>query len=1254
MAGTTISYIRAATPSTLPTGVTNARAIFQWYCANANSTTATFKVQLSITGSNPDGISATFTLRDTTSGGSVSVQVSIAAGSTAAVTKTGTFTCSAKTDSFSLTQSAGSGTTFLSSAYTTTGQIYWTDGGGGGGGGGTGSITLYMGQANLIFPNTSNPPYPNVNNANDSSSTYGYLKGSNSTNSNSGGIWNPLTFTGQAGSNTFYINGNTVKYNNITYTATSRDTSKYRFVGWNQNANANIALSALGSSNVYVMAYFDKIPTYTISYNANGGSGAPSAQTKTEGVNLTLSSTKPTRTGYTFLGWSFSSTATTATFAAGATFDYDQTTTLYAVWQIITYTVSYNKGSNGTGTNTTDTKTYGVTLTLKGAIFTRTGYTQTGWSTTDGGTKTYNLSGSYTSNAAVTLYPFWTANTYTFTTAVSPSGTGTATGGGTFTYGGTPPTLTATPATGYHFVNWTFKTTGGSSAGSSTDNPWTGINTYTTSYIGTANFAANTYTVTLNQQSGSGGTTSVTATYNSAMPSATMPTRTGYTFGGYYDGTDGSGTQYYTSTGASARTWNKASAATLYAKWTAINGTIYYYAGQHYDGVGNNPEPNMGIPKSGYQLRANSEVYGWIADSSNNYVSQTYNITSTALDLWNTTTLLDAPPGCVHSPEATQWKVWNYQKGAWVSTTGVSAASWNVGALINNGTITAGNTLYLFPNWLPTTYTLTFNANGGSVSTTTKTVTYGTTYTDLPTPTRTGYTFKGWYATFNGSNNYINYGRAYMYCNALSVHLSAYMDNWANLNQPISCTEGGGWNIERLTAGLNGAMYDKGVGYKGAQSSVLPSSLSSGWHDFDLIFDGTKATLYLDHNLIGTGTNFSSSKIGYHLTNSIFVGAEAGSSGTVPGGPYFNGYIGNIVISNNSNLLPTATYNTFTAPAQDVTLYARWEPNTYTVTLNKQSGTGGTSSVTATYDSAMPAITVPTRTNYTFQGYFDGTNGTGTQYYTSTGASARTWNKTADTELYAYWQVNSRRIYLITNGGECDVEYVDIIPGSTDPISAIATRRGYNFTGWWVADTQYYDANGNCVTPPSSYSPHDCMYAHWEDKDGWYEGYRCSYVYQESDDSWHKAVPYAYVNGSWNRLEPYIYSNSQWTEGHQAEQFVLCDDDITIPNWEYDPNDDERDYGFNIPSNVAQYMNTSEKFTRFIFTYKFLVEIDGNKSTYIEDLEDGVLNPDCIYFNHSALGYMGVELYGPRIFFEWWTSEAQGNTYHIKVTAIHK
>ena len=73
--------------------------------------------------------------------------------------------------------------------------------------------------------------------------------------------------------------------------------------------------------------------TYSVTYNANGGSGAPSSQTKRHGTVLTLSSTKPKRTGYTFLGWSTSSSATSAKYNAGGTFTSNASTTLYAVWE---------------------------------------------------------------------------------------------------------------------------------------------------------------------------------------------------------------------------------------------------------------------------------------------------------------------------------------------------------------------------------------------------------------------------------------------------------------------------------------------------------------------------------------------------------------------------------------------------------------------------------------------------------------------------------------------------------------------------------------------------------------------------------------------------------------------------------------------------------------------------------------------------------------------------------------------------------
>lgn len=154
--------------------------------------------------------------------------------------------------------------------------------------------------------------------------------------------------------------------------------------------------------------------TFRLSYSANGGSGTPvTQQVTTTGSSVTFTvnpnGTSVTKDGYTFLGWSTSSSATTATYTNGQSITVSSNTILYAVWGANTYTVLYNKGSYGTGTNTSVTKTYNVPLTLKGALFTRTGYVQDGWATSDGGASVYALSGTYSDNRSIVLYPSWQA-----------------------------------------------------------------------------------------------------------------------------------------------------------------------------------------------------------------------------------------------------------------------------------------------------------------------------------------------------------------------------------------------------------------------------------------------------------------------------------------------------------------------------------------------------------------------------------------------------------------------------------------------------------------------------------------------------------------------------------------------------------------------------------------------------------------------------------------------------------------------------
>lgn len=337
MAGTTLTY--KITDYTVA-GTELVTLTCSWWCPTANSTSATFKLELRVVPElNPprmtadfNNVSATVTLNDVTSGSSRQLSVTVTP-STANwyASTTGTFTCTTKSDNFTLTRNSGT-PAFFSSA-SKYGQIYWTSGSGGGGGGSsTGSITLYLGCSQYVFPNSSNPPWPTSDNT-SAGTTWGYLSGSDGTNTNVNGIYDMKQYNNQTGTNTFLITGNTAKYNNVTWTATPRNTTTHRFIGWNQAQGQNIQLSSLAVSNkVYVQAYFEEIPTYTVSYNANGGSGAPSAQTKREGIDLTLSTTKPTRKGYYFAGWAKSSSAVNPQVQPGSTYESDSSVTFYAVW----------------------------------------------------------------------------------------------------------------------------------------------------------------------------------------------------------------------------------------------------------------------------------------------------------------------------------------------------------------------------------------------------------------------------------------------------------------------------------------------------------------------------------------------------------------------------------------------------------------------------------------------------------------------------------------------------------------------------------------------------------------------------------------------------------------------------------------------------------------------------------------------------------------------------------------------------------
>ncbi len=327
----------------------------------------------------------------------------------------------------------------------------------------------------------------------------------------------------------------------------------YSFAGWYKETDCTAVWnfdSDIVSADITLYAKWS-VNSYTVTFNTNGGSEITSVSAD-HGSKLTAP-TAPTKTGYGFDGWYKEEALTSA-------WDFDKDTvtaavTLYAKWKAGSFTISYelNGGINAEANPANYTiETADITL----AAPSRTGYTFGGWFEKE------DLSGDAVSTIAKgssgdkKVYAKWTAVTYNIVYELN-SGTNAAANPAAYTTETNTITLSAPSRTGYTFGGWF----------TASDFSGTAVTEITKGSTGEKKVYAKwlqNYSITYNLNSGTNNASNP-AMYHVETNTITLasPTRTGYTFGGWFIASDFSGTAVTTI--AKGSTGNKV----FYAKWGA-------------------------------------------------------------------------------------------------------------------------------------------------------------------------------------------------------------------------------------------------------------------------------------------------------------------------------------------------------------------------------------------------------------------------------------------------------------------------------------------------------------------------------------------------------------------------------------------------------------------------------------------------------------------------------------------------------------
>lgn len=401
-------------------------------------------------------------------------------------------------------------------------------------------------------------------------------------------------------------------------------------------------------------------------------------------------------------------------------------------------------------------------------------------------------------------------------------------------------------------------------------------------------------------------------------------------------------------------------------------------------------------------ITANTTIYAV-------YTANTYTVAFNANGGTGTMSNQNFTYGTAQNLTANDFKRTGYSFAGWNTKADGTGTSYTDKESVNNLTSTNGATITLYAKWTPINYPITYITNGGSGTMTPTSYTIETETFDLPTPTKEGCTFVGWYDNEGLTGIAVtqiakgSYGDKTFYAKWDAKKFTLKWDaNGGTITTPGS-PEGGeveaGTPLKAPTVTKD--HYDH-TGWNPEVPAVMPGE------DVTYTAQWTPTEYTITYHLNGGSGTMTPTT--YTIESETF----ALPNNPTNTGHTFAGWF------DNEELTGNAVTQITKGSTGDKTYWAKWEVASYTVTFDAEGGNGGTTTLTVQYRAQLPNITIPTKDGHLFLGYYNGDNGTGTQYYDASGKGLYTM-PAGNLTLYAKWLDSRDCIFFYNNLGWSDV-----------------------------------------------------------------------------------------------------------------------------------------------------------------------------------------------------------------------------------------